>query len=76
MRTQNKSRTRLRQLTKSVGSEPDDSVLEMTKTKETKIKKAFEIVDEELKTVMKDGDQEKAIVNLVIERVALLSTQF
>jgi tRNA threonylcarbamoyladenosine modification (KEOPS) complex Cgi121 subunit len=62
-------------VTKCVGSRPDDSVLEMTKTKENKIKKVFEIIDEEFKTVMKKGSQEKAIVNLVIERVALFATQ-
>ena len=66
----------LEALTESMGKEPDDKVLEMTKTKETKIRKAFEIGEEELKTVMKEGNLEMAIVNLVIERVALLSTQF
>jgi tRNA threonylcarbamoyladenosine modification (KEOPS) complex Cgi121 subunit len=66
----------LEALTESVGKEPDDKVLAMTKTKETKIRKAFEIGEEELKTVTKNGDSETAIVNLVIERVALLSTQF
>ena len=64
----------LAEVTKSVGSEPDASVLEMTKNKEAKIKKAFEITDQELKTV-ENGNQKKAIVNLVIERVALLATQ-
>ena len=64
----------LQAVTKSVGSEPDESVLEMAKNKEAKIKKAFEITDEELKT-LENGNQQKAIVNLVIERVALLATQ-
>ncbi len=68
--------TTLEAVTKSIGSPPDGTVLEMTKTKATKIKKAFQITKEELATVMTDGDQDKAIVNLVIERVALLSTQF
>jgi tRNA threonylcarbamoyladenosine modification (KEOPS) complex Cgi121 subunit len=66
----------LQALTQSVGKEPDDKVLEMTKTKQTKIRKPFEIGEEELKTVTKNGDSETAIVSLVIERVALLSTQF
>lgn len=61
-------------VTKSVGSEPNGSVLEMTKNKEAKIRKAFEITDEELK-IMENGNQKKAIANLVIERVALLATQ-
>jgi len=59
-----------------MGTTPDDKVLEMTKTKQTKIIEAFEIGGEELKTVTKNGDSETAIVNLVIEHVALLSTQF
>ena len=64
----------LQAVTKCVGSEPDESVLEMTKSKEEKIKKTFEITDKELKT-LENSNQKKAIVNLVIERVALLSTQ-
>ena len=65
----------LKAVTKNVGSDPDESVLEISKTKETKIKKAFKITPQELKTVA-NGDQKKAITNLVIERVALLATQF
>jgi tRNA threonylcarbamoyladenosine modification (KEOPS) complex Cgi121 subunit len=61
-------------LTKGVGSEPDPNVLEMTKAKETKIKKVFKITNEELKTV-ENNNQEKAIINIVIEQVALLATQ-
>ncbi len=61
-------------LTKGVGSEPDLSVLEMTKTKEIKIKKVFKISNEELKTV-ENNTQKKAIINIVIEQVALLATQ-
>jgi tRNA threonylcarbamoyladenosine modification (KEOPS) complex Cgi121 subunit len=61
-------------VTKSVGSEPDGSVLEMTKIKEAKIRKVFEISNEELK-ILEIGNQKKAMANLVIERVALLATQ-
>ena len=61
-------------VTKCVGKGPDESVLEMTKAKEEKIKKTFEITDIELRT-LEYCNQKKAIVNLVIERVALLSTQ-
>jgi tRNA threonylcarbamoyladenosine modification (KEOPS) complex Cgi121 subunit len=64
----------LEAVTKSVGSEPDGAVLEMTKNKEAKIKKAFEITEEEIK-ILKNGNQRKAITNLVIEHVALLATQ-
>jgi tRNA threonylcarbamoyladenosine modification (KEOPS) complex Cgi121 subunit len=66
--------TTLKVVTKSVGSEPDESVLDLTKNKEAKIKKTFEITDEEIK-VLENVNQKKAIINLVIERVALLSTQ-
>jgi tRNA threonylcarbamoyladenosine modification (KEOPS) complex Cgi121 subunit len=65
----------VKEIAKTVGAKPDISVLEMTKDKEEKIIKAFEITEEELRTVMKVNRREKAIVNLVIERVALLSTQ-
>ena len=47
----------------------------MSKAKEKKIKETFQISDEEIKTVMKNEDREGAVVNLVIERVALLATQ-
>jgi len=64
----------LQAVTKCVGKQPDERVLEMTKVKEEKIKKTFEIIDTELRTI-ESCNQKKAIVNLVIERVALLSTQ-
>jgi KEOPS complex subunit Cgi121 len=61
-------------LNKGINSKPDVSVLEMTKTKETKIKKTFKITNEELKTVA-NNNQKKTIINIVIEQVALLATQ-
>jgi tRNA threonylcarbamoyladenosine modification (KEOPS) complex Cgi121 subunit len=64
----------LEALTKSVGTDPDEGVLEMTRTKETKIKKAFNIQIEELKT-LENSNQKNAIVNLVIEQVALLAVK-
>jgi tRNA threonylcarbamoyladenosine modification (KEOPS) complex Cgi121 subunit len=66
--------TVLQAVTECVGSEPDGSVLELTKTKEAKIKKAFGITEGELET-LEDGSGQRALVNLVIERLALLSTQ-
>ncbi len=67
--------TVLQAVTKCVGADPDEQVLDMTETKKVKIKKAFQITDEEIKTIMKNDDVEKAIISLVIERIALLSTQ-
>jgi KEOPS complex subunit Cgi121 len=65
----------LETISEYVGLEPDEKVLEMSKAKEKKIIKTFGITEEELKSIMKNNDREGTIVNLVIERVALLSTQ-
>src|SRR5665647_3902522 len=64
----------LETVTESMGTEPDERVLDLTKNKEAIIKKTFEITEEELK-VLEKGNQKKAITNIIIERVALLSTQ-
>ncbi len=64
----------LEAVSESVGCKPDETVLELTKPKCTKIMKAFEISMEEMKTV-DDGDEKKAITDLIIERMALLATQ-
>jgi len=53
----------------------DDTVLKLSKEKERIIKKAFGISDLELKTTMKKDELEKALTNLVIERMALLAIQ-
>ena len=66
--------TALKLVTESMGTKPDERVLNLTKNKETKIKKTFGITDEELK-IFENGNQKKAITNLVIEHVALISTQ-
>ena len=68
-------RNAVKAISECVSSEPDETVLDLTKSKETRIKKAFEITQEELETQKKES-KERAIANLVIERVALLSTQF
>lgn len=59
----------------AVGGEPDASVLELTKSKREKIKCAFEITDPEVKAVAAVGGEGRAVVDLVVERVALLATQ-
>ncbi len=64
----------LETLSQYIGIKPDAAVLEITEEKQTKIRHAFQITDEELSTVTKDG-KEAALVNLVIERVALLAAQ-
>jgi tRNA threonylcarbamoyladenosine modification (KEOPS) complex Cgi121 subunit len=62
-------------VSKRVGAEPDETVLALSNDKVQSIRKAFEISEREVETVVKAGDAEQALVNLVIERVALLSTQ-
>ena len=56
-------------------AKPDDSVLNLTSEKIVKIQKAYSITSKMLNAVANLQDQERATVNLVIERVALLSTQ-
>lgn len=60
---------------KCMGNEPDESVLQLNPEKVECIKRAFDVSETELKTVMGEGDVERALVDLVVERVALLSTQ-
>jgi tRNA threonylcarbamoyladenosine modification (KEOPS) complex Cgi121 subunit len=58
-----------------LGAEPDDAVLELSKEKAHCIQEAFGITEKELEAVMDEGGVNEALVKLVIERVALLSTQ-
>jgi tRNA threonylcarbamoyladenosine modification (KEOPS) complex Cgi121 subunit len=68
-------RNSVKTISECIGSEPDETVLDLSKGKETRIRKVFKITPEELET-QKNSSKERAIANLVIERVALLSTQF
>jgi len=70
-----KVRSSLAMVSKHINSEPDDSVLELSNQKATSTKKIFEISSVELKTVTKKDDWERALIDLVIERMALLATQ-
>jgi tRNA threonylcarbamoyladenosine modification (KEOPS) complex Cgi121 subunit len=56
-----------------LGMQPDETILELSETKIQLLRHAFDISDTELETAT--GDSDAALVNLVIERVALLSTQ-
>lgn len=67
-------RSVLGRVSKRVGGLRDDSVLSLSKVKVAKIKKAFEISEEELHAVIEGEDSEKALVDLVIERTALLTS--
>ena len=62
-------------VSRRVGAEPDDSVLELWNKKADNIRAAFGITETELETIMENNNGEAALVNLVIEKVALLPTQ-
>jgi tRNA threonylcarbamoyladenosine modification (KEOPS) complex Cgi121 subunit len=62
-------------VSKRVGKEPDDSVLKVSKKKAQSIREAFGITDAEFEAVLEKSHDKEALVDLVIERVALLSTQ-
>jgi KEOPS complex subunit Cgi121 len=55
-------------------AERDEEVLELTGEKMAHIQRIFEITSEELRAVMREDDVKKALVDLVIERMALLAT--
>jgi KEOPS complex subunit Cgi121 len=54
---------------------PDERVLELSTLKSQEIYKAFTVSENELAVVTKGGDAERALVDVIIERVALLSTK-
>jgi tRNA threonylcarbamoyladenosine modification (KEOPS) complex Cgi121 subunit len=55
--------------------ETDEHVLGLSHAKTQEIRRAFMITEKELAVVTKEGDAERALVDLVIERMALLSTR-
>jgi KEOPS complex subunit Cgi121 len=73
--TANSVQAVLSSVSRCIGAEPDEKVLEVSKGKLRSIREAFGITEKELETVMEKRDAKEALVNLVIERMALLSTQ-
>jgi KEOPS complex subunit Cgi121 len=65
----------LSMISASATAQHDDTVLELSEEKKRVIQKTFGISDLELKTVLKKEGLEEALTNLVIEQMALLSTQ-
>jgi tRNA threonylcarbamoyladenosine modification (KEOPS) complex Cgi121 subunit len=63
----------LRSVSKMLKVKPDDSVLELSKHKERVIRRRLGISKAELETVDRNRGAESAIVDLVIERMALLA---
>jgi len=62
-------------VSKQVKAERDDTILGLSEEKIADIQKVFVISDVELETVVKKDCLEKALTDLVIERMALLATQ-
>ncbi|MCW4047546.1 MAG: KEOPS complex subunit Cgi121 [Candidatus Bathyarchaeota archaeon] len=62
-------------VSKRVGVVADESVLGLSSEKLQGIRRAFGITETELNAVMTKDDVKQAVVNLVIERMALLQTQ-
>ncbi len=62
-------------IAKVLGKDPDDSVLDLTADKKGQICAAFDVSETELKTVSSRGNADQALVDAVVERVALLSTR-
>ncbi len=54
---------------------PDDTVLELSEIKILRIKSEFDVCDSELQTVSSRGNPDQALADIIIERVALLSTR-
>jgi hypothetical protein len=65
----------LEKISKLLNAGHDDTVLELSPEKENIVQKAFGISELELQTVRKKQDLGNALINLVIERMALLATQ-
>jgi KEOPS complex subunit Cgi121 len=60
---------------KLANAEHDDDVLMLSEEKINLIRRIFEISDSELEAVMAKNDLEKALTDLIIERMALLATE-
>jgi tRNA threonylcarbamoyladenosine modification (KEOPS) complex Cgi121 subunit len=63
----------LAKVSRRIGGRLDDSVLGLSKEKVERIRRAFDVSEAELETVVEGDSVEEALVDLVIERVALLA---
>ncbi len=62
-------------ISKQIGKAPDEGVLALSPSKKKTIRAVFGITNNELIVAKKGNDVERALVDLVIERMALLSTK-
>lgn len=66
----------LNEISTNLQSEPCSDILDLTPKKFNQIKQIFNITTSMLETVTKNGEDNLALINLVIEKSALLSTKF
>lgn len=62
-------------ITKYIGSNPDETIIGFSNEKQKKILKKFEISKNEIESVIKDDNIIEAIKDIIIERMAILSTK-
>ena len=75
-KTSKEAGSALEAISRLVSRECDDSILELTDEKIENVKKLFDVSDLELESKLeRKGLEKKALVDLVIEHVALLATQ-
>jgi tRNA threonylcarbamoyladenosine modification (KEOPS) complex Cgi121 subunit len=67
--------TAISSISKHFRKEPDEGILGVSPAKEKTIREAFGITENELAVTMKQNDVERALIDLVIERMTLLSTR-
>lgn len=65
----------LSKISKHIKAKEDETVLELTDEKAAYVQRLFNISNQELSAVAKRHETKKALVDLVIERMALLATQ-
>ncbi|TET62118.1 hypothetical protein E3J49_08780 [Candidatus Bathyarchaeota archaeon] len=65
----------LSMISKRINTKPIDTVLKLSEEKTAGIREIFGISDTEMRVVMKKDDLNKVLVDLVVERMAILATQ-
>ena len=62
-------------ISEKIGGKRDDRVLELSEGKSEEIRRLFGISENQLRTVKRGGSFERGLIDLVIERVALVAVQ-
>jgi len=73
-KTKEKSMRAMLKISKVIGGEQNDEVIDITDEKFQKLKSAFEVSDAELEATLRKSEKE-ALTSILIERSALLVTQ-